>query len=379
MKRFLAGLTALTTVLCAFSACGKDALGEGESHSETTAAVEEATETTEGFETSEAVSENLSAADSSYEGVIKEFIQAYLDYDCEKTLKMQYPDGIMDAVDVMMKADEYKEMTKEEIIREMQEEIYDNYDEGEKAYLKSIVSAEPLTGMEEADIKDNYGIAQWIVDYINEKGGPDKVSIEEIEEAADEVDEDELMEKIVITEGYYVTMEIEDGEGETSQGDIIVYRINDGGWKVLVPYGSDIRRNYAQEQVKSLFKACNSALCDMDEEDLLNYDAKPFIVSSDDSMNYNVPNDFDVEVFKQKTKNYMSIITGIEWFAVLQDGVVIYTVIMNPNTEVNSVTFPHESIIYKDTEQENLKTQSVEDPKSYDELYEICKSVISNY
>ena len=249
----------------------------------------------------------------------------------------------------------------------------------EKAYLKSIVSAEPLTGMEEADIKDNYGIAQWIVEYINEKGGPDKVSIEEIEEAADEVDEDELMEKIVITEGYYVTMEIEDGEGETSQGDIIVYRINDGGWKVLVPYGSDIRRNYAQEQVKSLFKACNSALCDMDEEDPLNYDAKPFIVSSDDSMNYNVPNDFDVEVFKQKTKNYMSIITGIEWFAVLQDGVVIYTVIMNPNTEVNSVTFPHESIIYKDTEQENLKTQSVEDPKSYDELYEICKSVISNY
>ena len=216
-----------------------------------------------------------------------------------------------------------------------------------------------------------------IVDYINEKGGPDKVSIEEIEEAADEVDEDELMEKIVITEGYYVTMEIEDGEGETSQGDIIVYRINDGGWKVLVPYGSDIRRNYAQEQVKSLFKACNSALCDMDEEDLLNYDAKPFIVSSDESMNYNVPNDFDVEVFKQKTKNYMSIITGIEWFAVLQDGVVIYTVIMNPNTEVNSVTFPHESIIYKDTEQENLKTQSVEDPKSYDELYEICKSVIN--
>lgn len=381
MKKVIAGIIALTTVLCTLTGCGKenadDAAGTSASTTaETTAAQEE---TTEGEANSAA-----SAETGAYEDAVKEFVEAYIANDRQKTLEMQYPDGIMDFVKVFMRTDEAKEMTEEDIISFLQYGMYDDFDEDEKVSYKGIVSAKPMRSDEEDDIKETYSTVKWTINYINEHGGPDKADPDELDDAWDDFDFDEYPCEVDIEEGYYVTFEVEDDESDTTEGTLYVVRIKgENGWKISI---GDIHGNIKANRndslnatASTLSKALNTTLVDMDEEGKLPVSDKTFIVSSDDSMNYNVPDDFDVELLRKKALNYFEMMKELEWFAVINNGCVVYDAADYPDDQQYVGTYPVNSIMNK-VNTENFSDYTKEDEKSeertFKELYDICVEVI---
>ena len=377
MKRLIAGIIAITAVLCTLTGCGKDTADDSSSTSaETTAAQEETTD--------EEVTSGAAAEVGAYEDTVKEFIEAYIANDRQKTLEMQYPEGVMDFVKLFMRSDEAEDMTEEDIITFLQYEAYDNYEEDEKVTYKGIISAEPLRKDEEEEIKDMYSTIKWAVNYINEHGGPDKADPDALDDAWEDLDYDEYPCEVDIEEGYYVTFEVEYEDSETSKGTLRVFRVKgENSWKTnILSVGGSVKANRKDSlnaTASSLDKALNTALVDMDEEgNIPSYD-KMFIVSSNDSMNYNVPDDFDVELLRKKALNYFEMINELEWFAVIYNGCVIYDAADYPDDQQYVGTYPVNSIMNNvNTEDftDYTKEDEKADERTFKELHDICVEVI---
>lgn len=376
MKKVIAGIIALTAVICTLTGCGKDTADDSSSTSaETTAAQEETTD--------EEVTSGASAEIGSYEDTVKEFVEAYIANDRQKTLEMQYPEGVMDFVKLFMRSDEAEDMTEEDIITFLQHEAYDNYDEDEKVTYKGIISAEPLRKDEEEEIKDMYSTIKWAVNYINEHGGPDKADPDEFEDAWEDLDYDEYPCEVDIEEGYYVTFEVEYEDSETSKGTLRVFRVKgENSWKTnILSVGGSVKANRKDSlnaTASSLDKALNTALVDMDEEgNIPSYD-KMFIVSSNDSMNYNVPEDFDVELLRKKAQNYFDMINELEWFAVIKGGYVEYVSVVYSDDQKYVGVYPSDYIMVAAGDDADSYTEPDEkaDERTFKELHDICVEVI---
>ena len=95
---------------------------------------------------------------------------------------------------------------------------------------------------------------------------------------------------------------------------------------ILVPammgYVGKSKVTSANSTASSLNKSINSTLNDMyyDSYDLNGY----YILSSKDKYNYNVPENFDEDVFYDKVDEYFSDSDKVEWFAVVNNGSVSY-------------------------------------------------------
>ena len=379
MKKIIAGIIAITTVLCTLTGCGKDAADEvTETSAETTAAQEETTEEIE-QETTETGQKY-----SSYEELVKDLVEAYSANDRKKTLLMQYPDGIMDFVNVFMRSPDGDDMSEEEIIYFLQGEMYIDYDEDEKYSFKSIVSADPLGIDEEYTVKGMYSEVMWYLNYVNEHGGADKVDVDALEDEWEDYDYDEFPVDVKLEEGYYVVFEVTDETtGETSQAATTVFRMENDGWKV---YGLDFEGNSEQRKrdtinasTSSLIKAGNTALVELDEENFAVSEIKEtIIVSSDDSMNYNVPETFKTDLFKKRTENYFGKMKEMEWFIVIKGGMVVYAAANMLDDAENVGTYPADSIMKKYEEGSYEITEDGEKvgERTLKELYDICVEAI---
>jgi hypothetical protein len=243
MKKKIAMLIALASITSTFTACSNKVSKEKNKSSKGESVIL-STETSDITKSNRTTSE---ADENSYEDVIKEFIQAYLDNDREKTFIMQNPDGIMDIMDLSLKAQYNDEFTKEEYIYYLQIKLYKDYDKHGEVTLKRFISAEPIVSDDVFELRKAYGMIQALIDFTNENGGADNIAPEDFLEALNSIDEEKAIEDSVFTEGYSVMMEIEYENGETSQGRIFVFRINDGDWKVVIPYGAYDRIKFVQE------------------------------------------------------------------------------------------------------------------------------------
>ena len=376
MKRVIAGIIALTAVICTFTGCGKGTVDDSSSTSaETTAAQEKATD--------EEVTSGESAETGAYEDTVKEFVEAYNANDRQKTLEMQYPDGIMEFVKVCMKSDEAKDMTEEEVMSFIQYDMFDKYDEDAKVTYNGIISAEPLRSHEEDDIKESYSPMKWAINYINEHGGSDKVNPDEFEDAWGDTDYDEYPCEIDIEEGYFVIFEVENDEGETSEGTLYVVRIKgENGWKISVVNMFDNVKSGRKKAMNSTAYSLNNALytsfVEMDEEGKLPSSDKMFIVSSEDSMNYNVPDDFDVELLRKKAQNYFDKIKELKWFAVINHGNIEYSSVIYYDDERYVGTYPSDYIMVAAGDDADSYTEPDEkaDERTFKELHDICVEVI---
>ncbi|MCR4796301.1 MAG: hypothetical protein K5898_14245 [Ruminococcus sp.] len=369
MKRMIAGIIALTTVLCTLTGCGKDAADDVKDTSvETTAAQENTTEENESGESVEA---------GSYEETVEEFFKAYIANDREKTFLMQYPDGFEDFIKVLLRTFD-GDMTEEEIIDSFQSDIYNDYDEDKKISFKGIVDSEPLSDEEMDEMKEGYATLKWIVDYIDQNGGPDKVDPNVFNEESKKQDFDDLADSVKLDEAYNLKFEIQNDEtGETSEGSMIVFRVEgEKNWLItefnIEENVNDSGTEAMEAAASSLSKAGNIALVEMDEESLLGAALdKAFIVSSDDSMNYNVPDDFDTDIFKKKMKNYFEKMSELEWITVIKGGVVFYAAVDRVEDQQNVGTYPVGKVIidqnldYTDLDNDNGE-------KSLKDIYDIC-------
>ena len=383
MKKIIAGIIAITTVLCAFTGCGKRGAEDGraDNPSETTTIQE-----TTAAETTEAAAEM--AGYSSYEELVKDFVEAYAANDRKKTLYMQYPDNVMDIVKVTMKGEEDDEfaitgdISEEEAISSLQYELYKSYSEDEKATFNGIISAEALKESESDAIKHNWGVMTGLESYIKEHGGPDKINRFELDEIESDLMGDDLSDSCEIEEGYHVTFEIKDeNTGETSEGMMNVFRIKGESWKVNVLDSSGYvirdRSDLVRADVSSVDRALNTALVMMDESNnTVSSIEKPFIAGSDEDLCFNVPDSFDTARFIKEASNFVIEIPKIKWFAVIYNGLVVYCAVDNADGTGYAGTYPPDVVLNGIGENGSADYAENPEQKSLEELYDICAGVI---
>lgn len=379
MKKVIAGIIALTAVICTFTGCGKDAADDAAGTSastaaETTAAQENTTEENESGESVEA---------GSYEETVEEFFKAYIANDREKTFLMQYPDGFEDFIKVLLRTFD-GDMTEEEIIDSFQSDIYDDYDEDKKISFKGIVDSEPLSDEEMDEMKEGYATLKWIVDYMDQNGGPDKMDPNVFDEESKKQDFDDLADSVKLDEAYNLKFEIQNDEtGETSEGSMIVLRVEgEKNWLItefnIEEKVNDSGTEAMEAAASSLGEALNTALVEMDEQDKLPSSDSAYIVSCDDSLNYKVPDDFDMEFLKKRVQNYFGMVTELEWFAVIKNGYVEYAAVVYSDDQQYVGTYHSDYIMVAAGDDADSYTEPDEkaDERTFKELHDICVEVI---
>jgi hypothetical protein len=378
MKKVIAGILAVTAVLCAFTGCRKETYDDvkDDKTAETTISEEE---TTAEEETTETVSE-ADSSDASYEDVIYEFIDAYNALDYQKTLEMQMPDGIMKAIDFSVKYDEKEKRDTDEIIREFQRVIYGNVnDEHIKVSIKNIIDKETMTDKELLDLKFSFGMYEWIIKFVNENETNPDYDDSMFEEAMSKLDTNDFLEQANITDGYRVTMELENEKtGNTYEGNIYVINYK-GKWKINAEHflGSDMTQSLKplEEFARNICIAQRVAIAEMEEEDLgVNWESC-FIVCSDESKDYNVPYEFERDLFINKTRQYFEAIDKTEWFSIIHNGVVHTVAYVKDKPETIET---HPDFKYDNGEVISVIGEKLSDDMSFDEMYAICVKAVDN-
>ncbi|WP_295094212.1 hypothetical protein [Ruminococcus sp.] len=137
-----------------------------------------------------------------------------------------------------------------------------------------------------------------------------------------------------------------------------------------------------------LSKTENMALIEMLDIGKLPMPGYAFIISSDKSKNYNVPDEFDIDDFEKRTNEYINLkeneylkidIKELEWFSIICDDQSIYSVVVN-QTQPNTVGIGPKTILQSNYGQEvyDALKAKISDDMSFDDIYDSCKSVITN-
>ena len=347
MKKIIAGLLAFTLTACTFAGCQKNI-----SANKTDDVTEEKAE-----------AEELSE-DGDYKTALKEFADAYAENDRQKTLLMQNPKDIMVLVRALVREEG---QTEDDIINTMQSDLYETVNSGEKFTFKRIVSAEPLGEDDMEDLKYTFGGRKCAIDYIIRNGGAEKVDLGSLADAIGEIEAETEIYEAGIEEAYYVIYEAENADGDTEEKTVIMFHVKDDGWKISADdvigtflNGADKRLNDAAE---SLYKAVNTALIELVEEGYIKNDSDAFIVSSDSSKDFNVPADFDADLFRSHIKNYFEY-EG-DWFVKIQGAYALETAVYDSENPHNVDTYPLSD--YVDFAYEGM---------SYDEIYnKACEDI----
>ena len=373
MKKMIAGLIALTTAFCSMTACSKSMENENSSTGKEKAAEQVTTEAATDEETTAAEEETTSAEvpdTKGYEAVLKEFIDAYNAEDYKKTFKLTMPEGADKVLKTTVKSpslqEEYGGITEDEMIKDSQSGLFMGKKEG-NFILGDIKKAEPLSESEEYGLKSDISMIAWCVDYIDNNGGVDGVDAEEMVNGVIDLCYDDLVSEVELTEAYYLTFELEyEPTGEKNDGYAIVYRVKGGDWKVSADnfVGTDMRgkdRRLAT-MANSIYKAAMTVMVELDERGELTFAHDAFIVGSDNSRNFNLPGDFDVDNFRSMLSNYFEYESyNREWFVEIQDGLAKAVAVCDPDSPRNVGTYP--SAEYEGSEFEGM---------TYDEIYDKC-------
>lgn len=380
MKKIIAVIIAVTAVLCTFAGCGKQSMENqtSDSSSETTT-IQETTEA----ETTEPLTEM--AGYSSYEELVKDFVEAYAANDRKKTLYMQYPDDCEDIIRVKMNGEEdldtglADDWTEDEAISDMQYALYENYIEDEKVTFNGIVSAEPLMASEVYAIERNRDIIAGLKRYIRKKGGPDNIDRYELTEVESDIISEDISERCEIEEGYFVTFELKDeNTGEVSQGVMCVFRIKGESWKVNVldASGNVIRgrSDFADSVASRVNWAANDTLIEIDEKQLYaaTHAEAAYIAGSDDSLCFNAPESFDAAFFRERAGSYMSDISEFNWFVVVYKGAAVYCAVENKDGAGYTGVYPPNKVFNGINEKGHVDYSEKTEQKTLKELYDIC-------
>ena len=381
MKKVLAGIIAITAVLCSFTGCGSvDDEKAGGSDTSTETTLEDENDETDVKEADTKASDEKDKdkknSDSSYEDVINEYIDTINSGDVRKIFEMQMPEGGIDVLKLtFMMQSQALDGEEVDVDKMLDEYIEESAGSVPKVKLNKIVSVEDLSDKDIDALKEACSAYMMIVNYIKEKGGIDKIDINKISDDVQELDEKKFVDSITVDDAKYVTIEVlEDGKDEPTEQDFYIYRMNGGDWRVdtaMMGYVKKSKKASANASASSLYKAANTALVEMDEEDELpNVDGA--LVCSDDSKNINVPDDFDTEKFIDKMNEYFPDIEKMDWFVILDMGCASYVVV--DKNEIDQIgVYPQN--MFLDSNLELINDESII-KKSFDEVYDMCAELL---
>ncbi len=200
---------------------------------------------------------------------------------------------------------------------------------------------------------------------------------------------DKIETRYSITDGCMAEVTIE-ADGKTQTIELPFYKIKGEGWHcemilypAMIGYVKKSKQSAINSVANSMSKAANTALVEMDEQDL-DIDGT-FIIGSDSNgdLNHNANSNFDIETFNNVMKNYFSDISDLNYFLVVNGGVCEYVVCEKTNDEDFSKfvgTYPIKSVpkSFNGSFFESKPATTDEEKLTFDELYDMTKKVIDN-
>lgn len=311
MKKILAGIIALTTVLCTFTGCGRaeeEKADSNETSVESTTRIAENTEEDSKSETEDKVND-----EKTYEDVVNEYFNAMYSGDSKKLMELQVPDGCTDVLDlknICIYTEDDDDVGINTSVEDYVKEIIKYYPKGK--FVK-IEREYDLLESEKESLKESVSGYLILEDYIKEHGGVDNVDPDEIAVYLNENNTDEAISSVEFDDMISVYAEfLEDGEDTPCSKEFLIYRVKGGNWHICETFYSFLDYSLISETDSSAFlaekfnKAANYSFVEMIEEIGAYQDKNDFLrtekymICSDDSKNINVPANFDTAYFKEK-------------------------------------------------------------------------------
>lgn len=356
MKKIIAGLIALTAAVCSMTAC-TDNKSENSKDDTKKSSVQQTTEGT--------------APDTEYDRTdmgetIGAFIDAFNARDYKKTFEMQMPDGIMDVMEVVARTEDARGQSAEELIKGYQDVLYKDAGD-DKVDFGGIKKAEAVNASEMANLSIYFDMYEWMVDYVADNGGVEGVDPEKLNESFNNIGADDISGSSNITESYFVTVELRDKEKDETYEGVFYLLGYKGGWKINAQYiqGFGIRAQEAvmDEEAENIYKAAMVAVVEMNEEGALGDISAGLIISSDETKNISVPEDFDLKRFRKKLESYYPDAASEErvWFIEINDSGSVFVAVYDTGKP---------SIVGHYSDMEAYDSQY--DGMTYDEMYDKC-------
>ena len=390
MKKIISGIVTLTIIGSIMTACGKD----DETTKETDTAVtleaneeikvtdtkEASTETNEtetDSDENESVSENEKdseeeiSVNKNKEGFVKtlyEYFEALNKSDYNDALKYFYPAEIIDGLI------EVSEIQNTDLTALVASDIEAKSYEITDIEIESEISKDDLK-----ELSDTMNQMYYVVDTVkNYDKDIDLMSEEELTEIQNKImniEENEVEKKYTVTEGYDVTVNYL-VDGEPDKDYFYVFYVDGEGWMLqnsMRKYIKNSRQSSANADSKTIIIAYNTALTELDEMGA-NLSGT-FILCSDESKNYNVPDDFSIDEINEIVGYYYTFEEDCKYFVIISNGVCYYCAVSAFEDTVG--TYPVYTIP-KSCNQGALETEEVPDISDYtfDELYEISKEIV---
>lgn len=377
MKKIIAFITAVAALSCTVTACGKssDSSSSDNTASTSVASAEASTEDSSGNEaettgeTTEASTEEktteekqqmstepsdtgledvFEVEDADYMDDLKDFIDCMNNKDFVSYTKYMFPEKLID----------YATQTSGISIEELAKQMESQMSEDASSYLPVTIEkvVESKIDSDGADVSE-------LIDTFQK-------TIEEIGDGKEEFGFDVKEYLSGISDPHYIAVEMKNAKGESDTHEFFVYHIKDEGWKFdlsLLSYVKKSKNASINSTANTLSMCVNAALTDMDAEGD-NVFGK-FIISSDKSLEKNIPSGLDTDKLKTYIKNYFDKLDDIEYFAVCDNGCCTYAVCQKSGDNYAG-TYPAKTIYDKD----GPKTGSGNE--SFSELYKACSENI---
>ena len=375
MKKYIAALSAAILVICSFTACA-DKTGKPSESSVSQAGSQAESQSESQTEPQSAAQVEFDKADAEKKAsdAINGYFDALNSGDMETAFAFQYNKDDLEAAAVMNGFGKNGGTSAEALTN-----MIDTYKEAYSEHTITLngiadIEAVPDNGYELLD--ELYGRIKAVKGFVAECG--DTLDIDKITEQYAGLDENTEWEKQTYEESYLVTADM-NVDDEQKEQEMIVFRTTDGQWKIdmsVVNYLQKVEHTELDNKASDTCQAATQSISDMKAAGVDT--SGTFMISSDDSKNYLIPDGFDVSDFKKRfSQNYAGEIDG-EYFIVINKDSAVYGVFND--SEGKQGIYPLSLTINKDDKTGELAYDELEEGKTYtiDELYDICKSVIDS-
>lgn len=358
MKKLLAFLTAFTSAAALFVGCGK---------------------------TDDSDDKEKSSDSSGYEEAVQDMVDAINNKDVNKIMELSMPDDAAGFVVDILEAtgNDMGEVLDEEFggVKLISVEKTEDVDEETLMMLEKVFSILIDVGeyMDENDLS-----FEDLMEFSESE--LEDTPFAYLDDIEDEEDLKKVESKFTITDCFLADVTLEDEDGEQESMEIPLYKIKGEGWNTdlimypaMIGYVKKSKQASLNSYANILSKAAMTSLTDMDEE---GYDIDgTFIISSDESLNYNVNSDFDVDMFKENAENYFGDISEIDYFVVISEGSCVYSACIKTEDEEYVGTYPVKTRpgSFENYDESYLETESIEGSEyTLEELYDMAVDAIDN-
>ena len=359
MKKHIAAIAAAILTICSFTACDKKDSGGNTTEPQTS-------------QSAETVSFDKDEAEKKVTDVINDYFSAINSGDMEKVFEFQYSKDDLEAAAVMSGFG-----TEGGTAAEARENMINAYKDGYSGHvitLKAVTSVKPVSQKCYELLDEMYGRVIAVKGLTAKYGGDSGLDIQKITEEYGAMT-DFSGGKQEYEEAYDVVTDITFDETNKEQ-EMIVFRTKDGGWKIdmtVVNYLQEVEQTDLDNAASKVAGAVSEALLKLKNEgtDI----SGRYILASDESRNYLVPDGFDLKKFKEYFNDIYSGDANVQYFFVISDDKAVGGAYIDAEGKLG--LYPV-GFIVKDNGEGGITYEEPDSTQEYtfDQVYDISKNVL---